>query len=167
MMGIGLEIWTMQNEIEFDNIFIDDSLDAAIEFGKATWAKKYAFEKAAQDKESGESDFFATIMEPLYSFTEYCAENPVVGVVLVLLIILALAVLIWLCYSLCCAEDSTPYDYDFEDKKDKKDDDKDNKNDDDGDDEDEEEPEPENKKNEDEVESEKTTEEPEEPEEPE
>lgn len=49
--GIGFELWTMQNDILFDNIFIGHSESDAAKFAKETWAVKYAIEKKLEDME--------------------------------------------------------------------------------------------------------------------
>ncbi|CAG8452330.1 7248_t:CDS:10 [Ambispora gerdemannii] len=50
--GIGFELWTMQNDILFDNIYIGHSEEDAKKFAEETWAVKYKIEKAAEDKDS-------------------------------------------------------------------------------------------------------------------
>lgn len=116
MGAVGIEIWTMQNQIEFDNVFVDGSLDAAIEFGKATWALKYQVEKAAQDKKDG-SDLgvmaaLSGLMGPVYSFMDYCEANPFQGIGICCLIILVIGLFIWLLCKLCCGpEESDEHDH--------------------------------------------------------
>ena len=51
MGGIGFELWTMQNDILFDNIFIGHSESDAAKFAKETWGVKYPVEKALEDIE--------------------------------------------------------------------------------------------------------------------
>jgi calnexin len=51
MAAIGFELWTMQNDILFDNIYIGHSESDAAKFAKETWGKKYPVEKALEDKE--------------------------------------------------------------------------------------------------------------------
>jgi calnexin len=51
MAGIGFELWTMQSEILFDNIYIGHSESDAAEFAKETWGVKYAVEKELEDSE--------------------------------------------------------------------------------------------------------------------
>jgi len=111
MTAVGFEIWTIQDQIEFDNIFIDNSLTAAIEFGKATWAKKYAVQKAAQDKLEAESDYIMNainaMMDPVYQYIDYVSDNPIKGILLTILGLLVLGVLIWLMCKCCSEEDDT------------------------------------------------------------
>jgi calnexin len=112
MSGAGFEIWTMQNQIEFDNVFVDNSLEKAIEFGKATWAIKYAFEKAAQDKAEGGDSFINAInymMAPVYQFTDWASHNPFYGVLAMSVIFGIFGFFIWGCVKLCCgSEEDTP-----------------------------------------------------------
>ena len=49
--GIGFELWTMQNDILFDNIYIGHSESDAGKFAKETWGVKYPVEKALEDIE--------------------------------------------------------------------------------------------------------------------
>jgi calnexin len=51
MAGIGFELWTMQNDILFDNIYIGHSEKDAAKFAKETWGKKYPAERTLEDKE--------------------------------------------------------------------------------------------------------------------
>jgi len=51
MAGIGFELWTMQNDILFDNIYIGHSQADAAQFAKETWGKKFPVEQALEDKE--------------------------------------------------------------------------------------------------------------------
>jgi calnexin len=49
MGGVGFELWTMQNDIMFNNIYIGHSEGDAQKLAKETWTKKYAAEKALED----------------------------------------------------------------------------------------------------------------------
>lgn len=88
--AIGFELWTMQADILFDNIFIGDSLNEANDFAKSTFTNKWAAEKELQkiEKEavkventdstaSIEKDFFEAIKsmdaQIIYEFLE---KNP-------------------------------------------------------------------------------------------
>lgn len=51
MAGIGFELWTMQNNILFDNIYIGHSEKDAAKFAKETWGVKYPVEKSLEDAE--------------------------------------------------------------------------------------------------------------------
>jgi calnexin len=48
MGAIGFEIWTMQNDIMFDNIYIGHSVEDADKFAQETFAKKHAAEKLVE-----------------------------------------------------------------------------------------------------------------------
>ncbi|KAI9593289.1 Calreticulin family-domain-containing protein [Syncephalis fuscata] len=48
MDAIGFELWTMQNEILFDNIYIGHSVEDAKAFADETWAVKHKIEQALQ-----------------------------------------------------------------------------------------------------------------------
>ena len=50
IMGIGIELWTMQNNIMFDNIYVGHSLAGAFRLADETWVKKRAVEDV-KDKE--------------------------------------------------------------------------------------------------------------------
>eukprot|EP00456_Euglypha_rotunda_P016273 TRINITY_DN15366_c0_g1_i19.p1 TRINITY_DN15366_c0_g1~~TRINITY_DN15366_c0_g1_i19.p1 ORF type:complete len:380 (-),score=63.73 TRINITY_DN15366_c0_g1_i19:89-1228(-) len=96
MIGIGFEIWTMQEDIEFDNIFVDNSEDAASKFAADTWAKKQAFEKASDPTASLEEDF-------LGNFVEYASANPGILVILMIAVATLLIALV-----ICCCSSPTP-----------------------------------------------------------
>ena len=51
MAAIGFELWTMQSNILFDNIYVGHSESDAAKFAKATWGVKYPVEKALEDVE--------------------------------------------------------------------------------------------------------------------
>ncbi|CAG8516913.1 5126_t:CDS:10 [Paraglomus occultum] len=51
MEGIGFEIWTMQKDILFDNIYIGHSEEDAKKFAEETWAVKHKIEKVTEEKE--------------------------------------------------------------------------------------------------------------------
>jgi len=51
MGGIGFELWTMQDKILFDNIFIGHSESELAKFTKETWGVKYPVEKVLEDVE--------------------------------------------------------------------------------------------------------------------
>ena len=48
MGAIGFEIWTMQNDILFDNIYIGNSVDEARKLAEETFFKKHAIEEALE-----------------------------------------------------------------------------------------------------------------------
>jgi len=45
--GVGIELWTMTEDILFDNIYVGHDVDAAKEFAKETYQQKSALESAA------------------------------------------------------------------------------------------------------------------------
>lgn len=49
--AIGIEIWTMQKNILFDNFYIGHSIEVAEEIGNATFVPKFQIENAQEDKE--------------------------------------------------------------------------------------------------------------------
>lgn len=51
MGAIGFEIWTMQNDILFDNIYIGHSIADAEKFAAETFKEKHPVEKALEDAE--------------------------------------------------------------------------------------------------------------------
>ncbi|PHH68548.1 hypothetical protein CDD82_477 [Ophiocordyceps australis] len=51
MGAIGFEIWTMQNDILFDNIYIGHSVEDADKFAKETWGVKQPVEQSLADKD--------------------------------------------------------------------------------------------------------------------
>lgn len=50
VQGLGFEIWTMQDNIEFDDIYIGHSADEARAWADAHWKVKYEAEKAAHEE---------------------------------------------------------------------------------------------------------------------
>lgn len=48
IIGIGFELWTMQSDILFDNIYIGHSIEEAEQFAKATFQVKYEHERKQQ-----------------------------------------------------------------------------------------------------------------------
>jgi len=50
MAGVAVEVWTMTAGLQFDNFYFGNDADAAAAFGKETWAKKSAAEKALEDE---------------------------------------------------------------------------------------------------------------------
>lgn len=55
-MQIGFEIWTMQNDILFDNIYLGHSVEDAEKFGNETYTVKRAIEKAEEDATAPSKD---------------------------------------------------------------------------------------------------------------
>nr|OQO27567.1 Calnexin [Rachicladosporium sp. CCFEE 5018] len=56
MGAIGFEIWTMQNDILFDNIYIGHSISDAESFGNSTFTPKKDTEKAVEESEAPKPD---------------------------------------------------------------------------------------------------------------
>lgn len=50
--AIGIELWTMQNDILFDNFYLGHSIQEAEEIGNATFALKNALEKVQEENEN-------------------------------------------------------------------------------------------------------------------
>eukprot|EP01006_Ploeotia_vitrea_P022291 TRINITY_DN54698_c0_g1_i1.p1 TRINITY_DN54698_c0_g1~~TRINITY_DN54698_c0_g1_i1.p1 ORF type:complete len:532 (-),score=93.77 TRINITY_DN54698_c0_g1_i1:1535-3130(-) len=72
--SIGLEIWTMQGNILFDNFVIGFDKQAALDYGKATWQPKYNEETDMDPDAQDEAgimekiqEFFATGGTPVYA----------------------------------------------------------------------------------------------------
>ncbi|KAL1925541.1 uncharacterized protein VTP21DRAFT_424 [Calcarisporiella thermophila] len=51
--AVGFELWTMQNQILFDNIYLGHSVEDAKRLAEEVWKPKHAIEKEAEDKEFG------------------------------------------------------------------------------------------------------------------
>ncbi|GAB5368662.1 hypothetical protein AAMO2058_001338900 [Amorphochlora amoebiformis] len=83
--GVGIEVWTMQGEIEFDNIWMGTSLDHALEFSTLSWKVKHDFETF--DKNQG---FYGFIFKNLIA---------VIGTAFI-----GLATI----YCICCARGTQP-----------------------------------------------------------
>jgi len=79
--GIGFELWTMTDDILFDNIYVGDSPEDAKKFAKETFHVKYAIEKEEEgslDEEEDESKLGLTDQMKLkaYQFANLFKENP-------------------------------------------------------------------------------------------
>lgn len=48
--GLGIEIWTMQEDMEFDEFYIGSSLEEAIDVGEVNWKVKFDAEAEAKAK---------------------------------------------------------------------------------------------------------------------
>ena len=90
MAGIGFEIWTMDEDILFDNIYVGHSIEDAREFAKQTFDEKLAIEqqtekkeedaKKAEDakKDGAESPLgLAAVKERLTAFVQAAKQDPV------------------------------------------------------------------------------------------
>ncbi|KAK8994093.1 hypothetical protein V6N11_008299 [Hibiscus sabdariffa] len=76
--GIGIEIWTMQDGILFDNILIAKSENVAKSYRETKWKPKFEVEKErykAEDEASA-SDFLAAIKRKLFDFLYEVADMP-------------------------------------------------------------------------------------------
>jgi calnexin len=56
MMQIGFEIWTMQNDILFDNIYIGHSIEDALKLKAETWDIKHPIEVAEEEATKPKED---------------------------------------------------------------------------------------------------------------
>lgn len=54
--GIGMEIWTMDQGVLIDNVWVGSDYDAAKKFADATWAEKQKVELAKEEKENAEKE---------------------------------------------------------------------------------------------------------------
>ena len=88
--GIGFELWTMQNEILFDNIYIGHSESEAAKFTKETWGVKYPVEQKLEDSEkpkvnddifgkSWKEDPVKFVMEWIHKFLDLARIDPVLA----------------------------------------------------------------------------------------
>ncbi|PHH58753.1 hypothetical protein CDD81_4669 [Ophiocordyceps australis] len=56
MGAIGFEIWTMQSDILFDNIYIGHSVEDADKFAQESWALKHPVEESLADKDKPKAE---------------------------------------------------------------------------------------------------------------
>merc|ERR1711953_531049 len=89
--GVAIDIWTMQRGIEYDNVYVGVSEDAAYELA-ANWGIRSKYQKAAMgtndSKSGGASDMLRTVKD-------FVEENMIAVGVTALLILLA-------SYFMCC-----------------------------------------------------------------
>jgi len=89
--GVAIDIWTMQRGIEYDNVYVGVSEDAAYELA-ANWEIRSKYQKAAMgtndSKSGGASDMLSTVKD-------FVEENTIAVGVTALLILLA-------SYFMCC-----------------------------------------------------------------
>jgi len=102
MGGVGFELWTMQESIEFDNIFIDTNEDAAFEFASQTWAKKHTLEKA---KDANDDDG-STLDSIMSSLTDLSSGK--LGILIAALIGVVTVVILLLVYCCSSGKDEAP-----------------------------------------------------------
>lgn len=93
MAGVGIEIWTMQKNIEFDNVLIGFDQDAAKSFSTNSWAKKIDAEIG--DVGSNGASVFSW-------FTDAYADHP--GAVILTGVVGLITVLAF--FSYCCCNKS-------------------------------------------------------------
>jgi len=83
MVAVGFELWTMQNQIMFDNIYIGHSEADAEKFAEETWAVKNKIEmieyekNSAKEKEEMLKDSEGTLKEKIAMFIEEFKKDPV------------------------------------------------------------------------------------------
>lgn len=92
MGGIGIEIWTMQEGIEFDNVFVDSSYEAAYKFGQETWAVKH-------ERESAEAISTSSLGDS--GIIGWVTENPIAAAVTLVVSVLSIVFII---YKFCLSD---------------------------------------------------------------
>lgn len=75
-MGIGIELWTMQNNIMFDNIYVGHSLADAFKLADQTWTKKRAIEDAKEKEEKAKEEEEAKKIDETTGATDEKTEGP-------------------------------------------------------------------------------------------
>ncbi|GJE86220.1 calreticulin family protein [Phanerochaete sordida] len=90
--GVGIELWTMTEDILFDNLYVGHSVEDAAALAKETWEVKHELEEAAKkaaipddDEESTEAVTFqedpvAFIRTKIFTFIEAAKVDPVFAV---------------------------------------------------------------------------------------
>jgi len=102
MGGIGIEIWTMQDGIEFDNVVIDYSLAAAQSISNQTWRQKSKAERPTPQSEN--------MMEYV---TNLYNDYPTAFIVSLFVGLLTISLGLYFCF--CSGDESLPVDdEDFE-----------------------------------------------------
>ncbi|KAK6924593.1 Calreticulin/calnexin [Dillenia turbinata] len=82
IVAIGIEIWTMQDGILFDNILIASDEKTAATYRDTTWQPKFQVEKEKQKAEfaaSGPSDSLSGLQKKVFDLLYKIAENPFLG----------------------------------------------------------------------------------------
>ncbi|KAG5439162.1 hypothetical protein PCANB_001461 [Pneumocystis canis] len=86
LIGIGFELWTMQNDILFDNIYIGHSIEEAEKFAESTFGIKYKNEitqetgNAEEEKVSDnvmETSYLDVAMKKVVTFIDLMKEDPI------------------------------------------------------------------------------------------
>lgn len=73
--GIGIELWTMQKNILFDNFYLGHSIEEAEAFGNATFVPKLAIERAEEEAEAEVEK--AKERKTYNSHSEHIIDNPI------------------------------------------------------------------------------------------
>ncbi|KAJ9062735.1 hypothetical protein DSO57_1007646 [Entomophthora muscae] len=71
MGAIGFEIWTMSNDIMFDNIYVGYSEEEAKEIAEATWRPKFTKEEELRSAETKTDTSFDDAEPPQSAYVEY------------------------------------------------------------------------------------------------
>ncbi|KAK6153852.1 hypothetical protein DH2020_013491 [Rehmannia glutinosa] len=78
--AIGIEIWTMQDGILFDNILIASSEKAAESYRETAWKPKFEVEKEKQkEEESTDSDGLKGVQKVVFDYLYKAADLPFLG----------------------------------------------------------------------------------------
>jgi len=85
--GVGIEIWTMQDNIEFDDFFVGHSISKAEEFADATFAVKQDAEQTLEDQQSGSAGLVTDIIDFVNENTVAVAVTICAGFVLIVFVI--------------------------------------------------------------------------------
>ena len=54
--GLGIEIWTMDEKISFNNFLIGNDINSALNFAEKEWKPKHESERAQQKEKEGAGD---------------------------------------------------------------------------------------------------------------
>jgi len=98
--GIGIEIWTMQDKITFDNIYVGNDIEDAFRFAEETWKVKHDVEEKLEGeakKKSEEVPFYVPVLN-------YVKEN----ILIVSLVTLSVMIIALLICSFAFSSDSEP-----------------------------------------------------------
>lgn len=78
--AVGIEIWTMQDGILFDNILIASSEKVAESYRETAWKPKYEVEKEKQkEEESADSDGLKGVQKVVFDYLYKVADLPFLG----------------------------------------------------------------------------------------
>ncbi|KAG5518906.1 hypothetical protein PMAC_002437 [Pneumocystis sp. 'macacae'] len=86
LIGIGFELWTMQSNILFDNIYIGHSVAEAEKFAKATFELKYKSETSQGEKDATETQsplptpdasYMDVLAKKFFIFVDLLVKDPV------------------------------------------------------------------------------------------